>query len=290
MTTAVSQGFLSRAELGLRPPRSISRAIAPQEGGNTAHWAGLKQHVSPLLSGHTRCINKWRDFQKFHMDSRGYVDIAYNGGFCQHGYVFAGRGLHIRSAANGTNSGNYRFYAWCWIGGEGETPTKAALQAFAWIVRDARRQGGAGMRVVPHSWHKSTGCPGPHLKAEAQALDNREITGDRTVAVKDYAQVVIGANEKDLYTGIVAAKHFDWALCLAVGPAKIEGVWPHHGVEARAGWGLLLGSAQKLVKPTDMPNGGLVVAGQDWTDTAGILARLLQEHPPNSISRTGKPW
>lgn len=290
MTVAASKGFLSRAQLGMRVPRSVSRSFDPRDGGVTYHYAGGPQRVSPLLSGHTRCVNLWRGYQNYHMDSRNYVDIAYTGGVCQHGFTFAGRGAGIRTGANGTNSGNYRFYAVCWIGGEGETPTKEALQAMAWWVRELRRNGGAGMRVVPHSFHKATGCPGAPLKNESRDLDGQQISGDAPTSVKDYAQVVIGANEKDLFAGIVIAKSYNWALCLATGPAKIEGVWPHPGVNARAGWGLLVGSAQKLVKPTDMPNGGEVVAGTDWTDTGGKLAQLLKDHPPGTERRDGEPW
>ncbi len=289
MTTAVSKGFLSRAELGLAPPKSISRNINPQEGGSTVHYAGGDQEVSTLLRGHTRCINLWRAYQKYHMGSRNFADIAYNGGFCQHGYVFAGRGVHIRSGANGTAFGNYRFYAWCWIGGEGETPTKEALQALAWIIRDARRQGGAGRRVVPHSFHKSTGCPGP-LTDDAYALDNQDISGDRPMAVKDYEQVVIGANSKDLFAGIFVAKSYGWALCLATSEGKIEGVWPDPGVDARAGWGLCVGSARKLVRPEHMRNGGDIVYGNTWIETADLLIKYMEEHPPGTESRTGDPW
>lgn len=292
MTRAAIVDFASRAELGLRPPRSISRSIAPGEGGSTVHYAGPKQHVSPLMSGHTRCVNLWRMYQRVHMDQRGYVDIAYTAGFCQHGYAFAGRGLGIRTAANGTNSGNYKFYAFCWIGGEGETPTREALAALAWLIRDARRQGAAGMRVVPHSWHKPTGCPGDDLRGVADDLDNEPIDGDTPMAHKHFDQMFVGANGVDIENCRQEAVLYGWVQCLIKADGSLEVVGPHpdQGRAATGGFAIVVGSAAKSAHLGQFDDGVIKVSGSDRNDTARKLGEMLLDHPPGTIRKPGRPW
>ena len=66
----------------------------------------------------------------------------------------------MRSAANGTNTGNATSYATCYIAGVGDPLTPEAKAAF---LEEARRLG------VPldrsHRQWKSTGCPGDELAA-----------------------------------------------------------------------------------------------------------------------------
>lgn len=154
------RGHESRASLGLRAPRSRSFNITPQHGGVTGHWAGPAQKVALVLSGHTRCRYLWKTYQNMHMDTHGWSDIAYTMGCCQHGYLLAGRGAKVRTAANGTNTGNQNWYAICWIGGQGETPSKDALDAFWAGVAMLRTDGGAGKGINEHSDHKATSCAG----------------------------------------------------------------------------------------------------------------------------------
>jgi hypothetical protein len=161
MTVARHEGFIARAEAGLVNPRSVSRNITPGNGGCATHYGGARV----TINSHNDCIRTWRNWQHFHMVTRGWADIAYNLGVCQHGYVFAGRGAHTRSAAQGSNVGNQNYYAICWIGGANMTPTRKAHEAMAWAIREMRRSGGAGSRVRPHSDFNATACPGPNWRA-----------------------------------------------------------------------------------------------------------------------------
>lgn len=149
-------GFVTRADADLVPPESVSHNIAPHRGGSCVHHGGPDQKIFT----HRDCIRRWNRWQHYHMQTLGWVDIAYNGGVCQHGYAFAGRGLGVRSAANGTSDANWRYYAWAWIGGGDTQPTDKAVAAFAWWVAEARKAGGAGGGVEPHSAFRSTSCPG----------------------------------------------------------------------------------------------------------------------------------
>ena len=176
-------GALSRAEIGLIPPVSVSRNIDASRGGAVLHYGGSNVPISSHLS----CIATFRSWQRYHMgknfsppaSGHGWVDLAYTLGVCQHGYTLAGRGEGIRTAANGTNDGNFRFHAIVWIGGERQTPTQLALNAMAFGVL-ALRDGGAGDRVIGHSDLRYTGCPGAVILRLARFLDRKPIPLPKT--------------------------------------------------------------------------------------------------------------
>ena len=165
------KGFVTRAQAGLVRPRSFSRNITPQRGGCAIHWGGPNQK----LGAHSRCLEVWRSWQRYHMKKHNWVDIAYTLGFCIHGYAFAGRGFNVRTAAQGTTDGNNRFYAIVFIGGEGDTVTVDAINAMRWCINEARTKGNAGLEVRRHSEFTDTSCPGVVLGREAARLHNKPI-------------------------------------------------------------------------------------------------------------------
>ncbi len=173
--TARIAGFVTRAQAELRGPKSVSLSITPNKGGVAGHYGGPKQPAAEPGADHTKCVSTWRAWQKYHMDTHGWSDIAYTGGFCNHGYAFAGRGAGVRTAANGTNTGNQNFYAVTWIGGEGQVPTQLAINAFEWWVAELRKQG-AGRAVWPHRKFKPTGCPGDPIVNECRRLDGANVS------------------------------------------------------------------------------------------------------------------
>lgn len=168
--TASAVGFVTRAQAGLVKPRSVSYNVDPERGGTAFHHGG----DGGPPSTHAGCIARWKSWQSFHMNDRGWVDIAYSQGVCDHGYVFAGRGYGVRTAAMGTNDGNQRFMAVVWIGGGSAKPTQLALDAFEWCVLENRNRG-AGNEVRPHSYFHSTSCPGDTLRSHAASLHNKSI-------------------------------------------------------------------------------------------------------------------
>lgn len=168
--TAQITGFVSRSEAGLRSPRSVSRNITPARGGVSEHYGGGAQSAADPNADHERCVATWVSWQNYHMNRHKWVDIAYTGGFCNHGYAFAGRGVGVRTAANGTNHGNQNYYAIVWIGGAGQTPTQAAFDAADWWISKLR-SANAGNGVKPHNFFKATGCPGKPLEQHAASRD-----------------------------------------------------------------------------------------------------------------------
>lgn len=165
--------FYSRAELGMRAPRSASRNITPGQGGVAVHYGGAGPSPAPVTHAAAKAI--WLSWQRFHMDGQGWADIAYTAGYDQQGNVYAGRGLGVRTAANGSNMGNDDYYAFVWIGGGAAVPSPAALDALDWLIKYAREKGGAGGRVRPHDVFTGTACPGPLLRPVALLRDRQPI-------------------------------------------------------------------------------------------------------------------
>jgi hypothetical protein len=160
MALALGRGVLliRRGEADLRAPRS-STGIDPTFG-TTAHWEG------PPIGWpwpHATCYSLVRGIQNFHMDSRGWVDIAYTALPCPHGYVFEGRWIGRRTAANGTNQGNNLAYALCYLGGQGDDFTTDGRRAMRAAMDYLDRYGDAGAGRNGHRDWKPTECPGDQI-------------------------------------------------------------------------------------------------------------------------------
>ena len=164
--TPIGNGVLlvTRKEWGARAPKGSSK-FTPSFG-STVHWEG--PHMGTF--DHTRCATKVRGIQAFHMDSRGWTDIAYSGVVCPHGYVFEGRGFYVRTAANGTNQGNSSAYAWCYLGGENDGYTREGDVAMKTILDYADRNGGAGPGRNCHRDWKPTKCPGDEICSRVKSV------------------------------------------------------------------------------------------------------------------------
>jgi hypothetical protein len=131
----------------------------------SVHYEGIGDGDQP----HSRCASQVRAQQAFHMDGRGWTDIAYNALTCPHGWVFEGRGLHVKSAANGTALGNAKGYAIQGMIGAGEQPTPEMDQGIKEAADWFRTEGSALDEVNGHRDWKPTACPGDPLYARVQA-------------------------------------------------------------------------------------------------------------------------
>jgi hypothetical protein len=168
--------FVSRKEAGLVAPRNVSRNVDTNPGGVAVHYGGGQARIR----SHADCVALWRAWQKMHMSKpRGWSDIAYTGGYCNHGYALAGRGLGVRTAGQGTNDGNQRYFAFVWLNGTAN-PTSLALGALGWWIQQARAFG-SGSEVRPHRSFHSTSCPGNALAAYTTILHKQKIDGGTVV-------------------------------------------------------------------------------------------------------------
>lgn len=153
----------TRAESGLRPANIAapitSEGVTGHYGGPSPWGSGADRSSSAAFrdsTNHDRCASIWRAWQAFHMDARGWTDIAYNSGVCPHGHRYDGRGVGRRSAANGTNTGNARSEAVVYIAGDGDPLTDEAKLAF---LDEGSRMAGGSLRWDHSDW-KATECAG----------------------------------------------------------------------------------------------------------------------------------
>lgn len=150
--------IIRRSEWQARSPKS--RTSLKNAKGVAVHWNGPKMNPT----SHDRCYTMVQSIQRYHMDNRGWNDIAYNGLPCIHGYVFEGRGVNVKSAANGSTSGaNSTHYALMGLVGQGDTLTDGLLAGFQAGIDWLRRDGGAGKQITGHQDHAKTACPGPDI-------------------------------------------------------------------------------------------------------------------------------
>jgi hypothetical protein len=148
-----------------RPVRKLVDMRSPV--GLALHWPGPKASDPPIgdpgLSAVARILEAER---RFHIEVRGWSDIAYGAAVDQAGRVWDCRGLRYRSAANGNQTVNASHGAVTCLLGPREQPSPAMVDA----VRQLRRTlwlpiYPRALAVVGHRDLHSTDCPGPALYA-----------------------------------------------------------------------------------------------------------------------------
>lgn len=148
--------FVTRAGWGARPPDCSSSLSAV---GDRIHYNGPALN----LSDHSRCAATVRGIQAFHMDSRGWCDIAYSMLVCPHDCVYEGRGKGKRTAANGTTICNSKYDAVMVMIGDGQAFTDPMKRGVLWAL-DYLGHDLPG-DIGPHSSCKATSCPGNPIRA-----------------------------------------------------------------------------------------------------------------------------
>lgn len=151
--------WVSRRDWGARYGRGPTN-ITPSRGGVAIHWEGGKMGWP---WDHSKCDDKVRQIERYHVEGNRWSAIAYTLLVCGHGFVYEGRGLRHRTAANGTNSGNQNYYAICALLGKGD-PHPADLFAGIRDGIDYLRRNGAGNGLRPHSYFYATECCGDRLR------------------------------------------------------------------------------------------------------------------------------
>jgi hypothetical protein len=104
-----------------------------------------------------------RSWQDFHIDGRGWSDIAYQVAVDQAGNRYELRGLRTQSGANGDTDVNQRFGAVLLVLAPGEQPTAAMIREVRAVVTDFRKLFPDAHRIVGHGQIRPepTACPGP---------------------------------------------------------------------------------------------------------------------------------
>ncbi len=125
----------------------------------------------------------WRAYQNYHMDTKGWSDIAYNFGVSQSGIVFGGRGWTRQGGATGSPH-DTRSISICAIGNfEKRGPSKQLKNAIVRLIVNGVRAGhlkeNVDIRGHKDASGQKTSCPGSKLYA---ALDEIQTAVDRELA------------------------------------------------------------------------------------------------------------
>lgn len=143
--------IVTRAGWDARPPRSVTAASWAKRDTFVTHYGGTGTlGQSP------------RQIQNFHMDTRGWSDIAYNWLVDHHGTIYEGRGWD--RVGSHTADHNTHTVGVCFIGGEGDA-TPAARAAIRWLYDEAVRLKGGPLLQRGHRDFNPTECPGDDLYA-----------------------------------------------------------------------------------------------------------------------------
>lgn len=141
--------FVTREEWGARAPKSTTSFSG--EGLPTIHYNGPAMRLKSSVEERAAL----RGIQRYHMDTKGWSDIAYNFAVGNSGLIYTLRGANVRSAANGTNTSNSRHLAIFLLLGEGETPSSEMISGVNLLLNYLEKDG-----VLGHRDHKATQCPG----------------------------------------------------------------------------------------------------------------------------------
>jgi hypothetical protein len=160
-----------RAGWGAIPVAADRPTKVASTDGTALHWVGPKVWGDAGSAGrHSLCAGKIRGIQRSHMAGEWY-DIAYSEIVCPHGYRYEGRGYHVQTGANGSATGNRKFYAVLALVGQGDKITTELVVALVDAFQAYRDHAGAGRETTTHRVvlklyaGRTTECPGDYLTA-----------------------------------------------------------------------------------------------------------------------------
>jgi peptidoglycan hydrolase-like protein with peptidoglycan-binding domain len=229
-----------------------------------------------------------RNVQDFHMDSRGWSDIAYSFLVHQDGTIYEGRGWNIQGGH--TRDYNSISHAFCFIGNtQNVDPTPAALASIAWLVKEAERKYGNQL-ILGHRDAASTACPGEKLYAKLDYIINADTgyispavptsilrkgdNGDQVRILQSLLNIINGA-------GLVIDGDFGPATDFAVRAYQTklkvtsDGVWGPQTAAAHNALVEALEAQAEAAKVIENPTDGLPPVVKRGDEGAGV--RKIQE-------------
>ena len=174
--------LITRREWGARDPRPGPGPLDPTKVlGVALHWPAI---VSPI-HGFDNVARALRGWQAYHMDGKGWSDIAYQRAYDQNGNRYQLRGIVTQSGANGDQTVNEQYGAFLLILAPGEKPSRAMRRAVRRDVALFRNAFTRGLLVVGHSQVRPepTACPGPDVLEAIKdgAFEPRETTRGKMI-------------------------------------------------------------------------------------------------------------
>lgn len=177
--------ILSRGDWRARPYNADKRVptveFAHSCRGWAVHYNGPPMHTEGLATE----MRKLRAVQDYHMDAKGWSDIAYSFAIGQTGTLYTARGWDWDQFANGDDEvapfdegGNRYWRSVLWLGGMGEEPSSEVIRNLTEFVHYSRVVRGVGLEVRPHLDWQPKPCPGARLTQLARTLHNWPIPID----------------------------------------------------------------------------------------------------------------
>ncbi len=162
------KNLVTRKQWGARPAKHIDPLSPSAIKFLVVHYSASDADEQ---ADHANCASRVKGIQRYHMDTQGWSDIAYNWLVCKHGYIFRGRGWAVRSAATGP--ANSFTVAVCFLGDDtknrndaGPAGRDAIREVWRFVCRNGPNvEAGRG-----HRDFMSTSCPGDELYAFAHSL------------------------------------------------------------------------------------------------------------------------
>ena len=164
---AYAQSHQALAPFPTVHPRSAWGARAPKCSSSTSPYRAVVHHTADPTNSPLTAEQQLRQVQNYHMDSRGYCDIAYNYLVSRDARVWTGRGATTLGGHTlNHNAGNV---AICYLGTyTDDVPTAAQMCSgagmFAWL-NVTYNIPLASTSIKGHRDYGSTACPGNQLYA-----------------------------------------------------------------------------------------------------------------------------
>lgn len=149
----MSPEIVNRAGWGARAPKQ--RLLMARSAGMFTHYT-----AGPRARTRVEGLARTRSVQAFHMDNRGWSDIAYSFLVDDQGTIYEGRGWGV--IGGHTQGHNSTSHAVCAHLNAGDHPTDAMLASIRFLHEEHDRRYGAGFHL-PHRAVTNTSCPGPML-------------------------------------------------------------------------------------------------------------------------------
>ena len=165
---AASAPMLSRQSWGARPARA---------GGRPHTITRMTIHHSAVaLPDNRGIVARLQQHQRYHMDDKGWVDIAYHAAVDRVGNIFALRDTAIAGDTATDYDTTGHFLVLCEGDFDTETVTEAQLGGAALVCAWATRQFGIGVNTL--ATHREvapgTDCPGTTLQAHVASGDLKQ--------------------------------------------------------------------------------------------------------------------
>lgn len=195
----------TRAQWGARPARPGPGPLYGADViGMVVHWPAM---TAPIR-GVAAVMRALRSWQAYHMDDRGWSDIAYQVAVDQDGNRYLLRGLDTQSAANGDTDVNDEYGAILLVLAPGEQPSPAMVAEVRRVMVDHRRLFPRSTLILGHSQVRPepTQCPGP-VVLDHIALGAFEPVPPRPPIRRTLRKVTIAVKQAtaDGYTGVAEA-------------------------------------------------------------------------------------